>query len=436
MDTSLLNDATLTPAASGAVQDGRALPLDRVVILNDSFEGRGGAAQVAAAEIEALRARGVPVTIITGAGSEFSALREAGVEILSLSDRPLLEVTRLRGGVRGLFNVRAAKMVDRWIDAHDTPRTVYHLHNWAHILSPSIFHPLRRVSERLVMTLHDYFIACPNGGYLNYQTDTTCHLRPLSVACLATNCDRRHYAHKLWRAGRQAIRQALFNPDREQPLILTLHEAMTPYIRRAELRTAQLHVLRNPIEPFRRARVAAEENQTFVFVGRLEREKGPDLAARAVAAVNGRLRLIGDGPMRAELEARFPQFEFTGWRAPSEIGELVGDARALIMSSRVPEPFGIAAVQALWSGLPVLIAEDALLAQEIEAAQAGLSCNPRDTGKLAAIIERLLEDDTLVAEMSRRAHGATGHLGNSPAAWTEKLLSLLASRIAGAPVEG
>jgi glycosyltransferase involved in cell wall biosynthesis len=406
--------------------------LERVVILNDSFAGRGGATDVAVMEVLALIQRGVAVTVISGDAGDHPALLNVGAELLSLSERPLLEVTRAAGAIRGLYNWRAAKLLDDWIDANDTPGTVYHLHNWAHILSPAIFRPLRRTKGRLVMTLHDYFIACPNGGYLNYRNDTTCQLTPLSAACLGTDCDRRNYGHKLWRAGRQALRQQLYTPSQERPVMLTLHEDMAPFILRADIGEADLQVLRNPIIPFTSTRVTAERNDLFVFVGRLEREKGPDLAARAVHAAGARMRFIGDGPVRAELEQLYPHFEFAGWRAPSEIGALVKDARGLLMSSRVPEPFGMASVQALWSGLPVIATADALLSREIEEAGAGFACNPNDTAALAACVTALAEDDQRTARMSQRAFSATQHLGNTPARWTDQLIGVLAERVTSA----
>lgn len=408
------------------------MALERVVILNDSFAGRGGATDVAVTEVLALIRRGVAVTVISGDAGDHPALRNIGAELLSLSERPLLEVTRAEGAIRGLYNWRAAKLLGDWIDANDTPGTVYHLHNWAHILSPAIFLPLRRVKGRLVMTLHDYFIACPNGGYLNYRTNATCPLIPLSSQCLATNCDRRNYAHKLWRAGRQALRKLLFTPYREQPVILILHEGMAPFIVRADVGEADLKVLRNPIVPFLPERVAAERNSVFVFVGRLEREKGPDLAARAAHAAGVKMRFIGDGPLRADLERRYPHFEFAGWREPSEIGALVKDARALIMSSRVPEPFGMASVQALWSGLPVIATADALLSREIEAAGAGFACNPNDTAAMAACVTALAGDDQRTARMSQRAFSATRDLGNTPDQWTDRLIGVLAQRVTSA----
>jgi len=408
---------------------GSLLPLDRVVIINDSFAGRGGATDVAVSEVLELHARGIPVLLVTGDNAEHPALAGLDIQIIALSERPIIEISPMEGGIRGLFNSRASRALSAWISQNDTPGTVYHLHNWSHILSPSIFYALKPVRGRLVMSIHDYFIACPNGGYLNYQTDKSCPLTPLSIQCIATNCDRRNYSHKLWRVTRQAVRRLLLNFNAPSPELLALHESMIPYLVRGEVPEAAIQVLRNPIRQFSAERIAAEDNEVIIFVGRMEREKGPDLAAQAARIAGVKMRFIGDGPMREALERDYPEFEYTGWKAHHEIADLVRDARALVMPSRVPEPFGMVALEASWSGLPVILTSDALLAPEIVASGAGLSCDSRDVTLMAAHMASLFVDRAKTERMSRQAFGATRHLGNTPKQWAERLIAVLYERL-------
>jgi glycosyltransferase involved in cell wall biosynthesis len=408
---------------------GLRLPLGRVVIINDSFAAHGGAEDVAVQEALALKALGVPILLMTGDNTAHPALKGVEIDVLALRERPIIEMSAVRGGLRGLFNTRAARTLSEWIRQNDTPDTLYHLHNWSHILSPSIFYALKSVRGRLVMSIHDYFIACPNGGYLIYKTAKICMLTPLSVKCISTDCDRRNYSHKLWRVIRQAIRRFLFNLKTPGPVLLTVHEGMIPYLLRADIPKEIVGTLRNPIRPFTRERVAAENNDTIVFVGRLDQEKGPEMAAKAGRLAGVKMRFIGDGPMRAQLERDYPEFEFTGRRTRAEIADLVSDARALVMPSLFPEPFGMVAVEACWSGLPVILTAEALLAPEIVAAGAGLSYDSRDVTALAGHMTRLMQDRDATERMSREAFSALPHLGNTPEQWLEKLLSVFTARL-------
>jgi hypothetical protein len=184
--------------------------LDRVVIINDDAEESGGAAVVALASVRLLRERGVPVTVLSGDGGG-AALVQFGAETVAVGGQHIMSGNRAAAALRGLYDASTGGAVAGWIAAHDTPGTVYHLHNWHKVLSPSVFRALRPIAHRLLISAHDYFLVCPNGGYFRYPQQSPCQLAPGSVRCLAANCDRRHYGHKLWRVARHELRRFLFD---------------------------------------------------------------------------------------------------------------------------------------------------------------------------------------------------------------------------------
>ena len=76
--------------------NGSAKP-DRVVVINDDAVERGGAAAIALASARLLRARGVPVTFLSGTGPIDPALEACGVSVAVLGGRHLLDGTGWRG---------------------------------------------------------------------------------------------------------------------------------------------------------------------------------------------------------------------------------------------------------------------------------------------------------------------------------------------------
>ncbi|HEY9236647.1 MAG TPA: glycosyltransferase family 4 protein, partial [Phenylobacterium sp.] len=138
--------------------------------------------------------------------------------------------------------------------------------------------------------------------------------------------------------------------------------------------------------------------------------------------------IIGDGPMRAKLEQDYPEVIFAGRRSFEEIGPLAAQARALVMPSRYPEPYGLVAAEALWSGLPVIAADTAFLAPDIVAAGAGFSAPPRDEAALAEAMTRL-QDDDLARSMSIAAFERTRAIGLSPDAWISALIDAYEERL-------
>ena len=403
----------------------------RVVIVNDVSIARGGATALALLEARLLRERGVKVEFATGDAGDNRLFEDLGITVTALGGRRLLDA----GGasyLSGLYNRRALEALAPRFAAADTPQTIYHVHGWSQILSPSLFAVLAPYRSRVVISAHDFFLACPNGAYANFKNGRVCALRPLGAACLATNCDKRSYGHKLWRVLRQRIQSHALRFEDARPRVLMIHEAMREPLQRAGLPAAALRALPNPVSAWSGVRIAAERNREFLFVGRFSQEKGPDLAAAAARRTGVQMSFIGDGPMFEDLQQRYPEFTFLGRLPADQVALRATAARALVMPSRYPEPFGLVAVEAMWSGLPALVASDALLAPEIVARRAGLAFDPRDVAAFAEALRRT-SDDTSAREMSLNAFGTTHDLGLSPPDWVERLLENFTAMLQTAP---
>ena len=127
---------------------------------------------------------------------------------------------------------------------------------------------------------------------------------------------------------------------------------MRPFLERGGVPAAAIAAMPNPVRPWSATQIQAERNAGFVFVGRLTEEKGPDLAARAARRAGVPLTIIGDGPMLEHLKRAYPEVALPGRQPPEILSALVASARALVWPSRYPEPGGLVAGEALWSGLP------------------------------------------------------------------------------------
>jgi glycosyltransferase involved in cell wall biosynthesis len=401
----------------------RALP-DRVVVINDDCVSSGGAANIALTSARMLRRRGVPVTFLCGGADTNSELAALGVDMIALGGAHLMSGRRGPAALRGLFDRTTLAAAAQWCEAHDSPGTVYHLHNWHKVLSPSIFAALRPVAGRLVLSAHDYFLACPNGGFVHYPQARICALSPGSVSCTLSSCDRRHYAHKLWRLARHRLRRAVFDLGSTRATLIAVHDGMSPYLERGGIAPGAIRVLRNPVTAWRTERIPAERNRDVFFIGRLEQDKGVDLLAKAAKRAGAHLQIIGDGPLIDDLARDHPECDLLGWRSRAEIAELIGGARMVVAPTRWRETFGLVALEALMSGVPVIASRFALLSEEIVDRGLGVACDPYDEAALAAAIGQLLGDDALVEEMSSRAFATARALAPTPRQWFFELLAI------------
>jgi glycosyltransferase involved in cell wall biosynthesis len=191
--------------------------------------------------------------------------------------------------------------------------------------------------------------------------------------------------------------------------------------------------LRNPVVAWSDKRITAEQNREILFVGRLEKDKGIDLLAAAARRIGATMTVVGDGPLRSELSAEYPEVKFLGYRQRQQVVEIAKRARVVVSPSRWRETFGLTTLEALMSGIPVVVSRFALLADEVSRHGLGLQCNPYDQDELSAILQRLLQNDELVTAMSHRAFTAAGQLANTPEQWADDLLTLYAERTRLAP---
>lgn len=87
-----------------------------------------------------------------------------------------------------------------------------------------------------------------------------------------------------------------------------------------------------------------------LYVGRVSVEK--NLEPFLSLPMAGTKLVVGDGPARAELEARYPNAHFLGVREGEELARLFASADVFVFPSRT-DTFGLVLLEALASGTPV-----------------------------------------------------------------------------------
>ncbi len=184
----------------------------KIVFICDFFLSSGGAAKIGFDLVQMLVAQNIPVKVFVGESCD----GDSTIPVISLGQKRLLLADPKTRVFRGLFNVTAHAELVKLIDNDDTPDTIYIVNSWFQILSPSIFTALNRVSKRVFVYAHDFFIACPNGGYFDFTREEPCDRIPLSMSCLATQCDKRNYWQKIWRSGVSTMRRLTWNIGRKR----------------------------------------------------------------------------------------------------------------------------------------------------------------------------------------------------------------------------
>ena len=107
----------------------------------------------------------------------------------------------------------------------------------------------------------------------------------------------------------------------------------------------------------------------------------------------GSLALVGEGPLRAELEARAHELgigeavRFTGAVEPADVPRWLRACDAACLVSEV-EGFGLAAIEALGCGKPVVVARGVPASAAVDEGVTGALCDAGDVAGMAAALVR------------------------------------------------
>ncbi len=116
------------------------------------------------------------------------------------------------------------------------------------------------------------------------------------------------------------------------------------------LRTWTRGVDRTRFAPGEKTWFAGLPGPHLLHVGRVSVEKNVEAFLRL--DLPGTKVVVGDGPARAELQARYPDALFLGFRTGDELSAIYRSADAFVFPSRT-DTFGNVMIEALASGLPV-----------------------------------------------------------------------------------
>ncbi|MDG9924305.1 MULTISPECIES: glycosyltransferase family 1 protein [unclassified Pseudomonas] len=158
----------------------------------------------------------------------------------------------------------------------------------------------------------------------------------------------------------------------------------------------------------------AEDEVAVVHVGRLAAEKNLQLLVRTFRALQRsqpqrrlRLVLVGDGPLRAQLQEQLPDALFCGVQRGDVLAAHYASGDLFLFPS-LSETFGNVVLEALASGLAVVAFDQAAAAQHIRHGHNGALATPGDEQAFIEAARWLLED----AELFRRVRlNARQHAG-------------------------
>ncbi len=302
---------------------------------------------------------------------------------------------------------------------------VVHLHNAYHQLSPSVVAAARRAGVPLVMTVHDYKLACPTYRFLDHGR--------ICTACVHGG---------LRQAVRRRCRDGSLAASTLAATELGVHRLLRAYAAvgafacpsrflRDQLVAARVFPERlvhlpnpTPLGVPRRTGPGAG----VVYAGRLSPEKGVDVLIRAVGALDpedlrgARLEIAGDGPEHTSLAALAERVapgrvRFHGRLDAPALADLVASARVSVLPARWLENQPLGVLESFAAAVPVVGSRLGGIPELVVPGDTGALVPHDDPAALAEALagyladpDRAVREGTTARAYAEAHHAPEGHL--------------------------
>lgn len=371
-----------------------------VIIVCDYAYIEGGASRVAHESAIGLSNLGYNVTLFSAVGPISDELSSSKVKIVCMGQKDILHNKNRFDAVRkGIYNKEVERNFRKLLKEHSNDDTIIHIHTYTKGLSSAVFKVANEENFKTVVTVHDYFLICPNGGLYNYKKHKICELKPMSAACICTDCDSRTYAHKLFRVVRQKKQNKNIWNFKSLNFIFISDFQRIQFLKRKEV-SSHIYFLENPINFVNRYKVDCSNNHVYLYTARLTDDKGIRVFCKGVTIAGAKGIVIGKGPLLDELRDNYPNIIFTGWVDKNNMKQYLDQTRCFVFSSTYYEASPLTPLEMMACGIPCIVSDKNSSSELIKEGQNGFLYDGYSAEALAKVIMETSCSDRLISRMS------------------------------------
>lgn len=284
---------------------------------------------------------------------------------------------------------------------------VAHFHNIFPLISPAAYYACETEGVPVVQTLHNYRIFCSGAKFVRDGNICEKCIGHAPWRGIFYGCYRNSRLQTLPVAAMEWVHSWLTTWIRKVDTYIALTEGGREKLIEGGLPAQKIVVkpnfLPHPPKP------SFDHNGFVVFLGRLDAVKGLRSLLDSWQGMRGTpLKIIGDGPLWAELEEKKRQYglseiEFLGRLSFEECVKWLKQARFMVMPSLWYEMFPLTIREAFACGKAVLASNLGSMAELVADGKTGRLFNPGDHHDLAQKARWMIENEEKVIEMGKSA---------------------------------
>jgi glycosyltransferase involved in cell wall biosynthesis len=389
----------------------------KILLIHNKYGKYSGEEAVVDAQLRLLRDHGHEADLFTRSSEEI----------------PHLKLKSISAFFSGFYNSHSIRLLKQKLSEKNYD--VVHIHNLYPLISPAILpvitskkynsstHKLISSPPKLVMTVHNYRLICPNGLFFTQGEICERCTGGKEYMCIVKNCENSlfkstGYAMRNWWARKR--KYYLSHVD----AFLCLTDFQRSKLMENGFPGERCHVLQNFMDPGP-AGAQASDCMFVLFAGRVNRQKGIGLLASAAALLPHIPFTIAGAPDKGYLQTfRIPgNMTLAGEQPKEQMEELFRQASFLVFTSRSYEGFPMVFLEAMKHHIPVIAPRQAGFPEIIGDGFNGLLFEPGDAEDLARKITRLWGDKAYCMTLGKNGFELLSRM-YSPELYYERLLDV------------
>lgn len=333
------------------------------------------------------------------------------VETLYFDNFPMeSHLSKITSALRAIYNFSSARKVSKMI--RQFKPDIIHIHNLFFVASPSVIYAAHKHKIPVILTLHNYRLVCANALLLrNNQICELCTQKKFPLAGIRYKCYRNSAIESALVISITGIHKLFKTWQNKIHTYITLNEFSRSKLLHSSLSIPADKMITKPNFVPDPGEGNLQRETFFLFAGRIVKEKGVHVLAKAFANMPGnKIIIIGDGPEKDLLQEEFrsyPNIFFEGQMEKKRVTGYMKKCKAFICPSIWYEGAPLTIIEAFATGTPVIASNLGSMAESITDGFNGLHFNAGDADDLCAKIRMLVtetENNSMLYRNARQTY--------------------------------
>ena len=311
----------------------------------------------------------------------------------------------LKASLRILYSFEARSKLEKLL-CEEKP-DIAHLNNIYHQISPSIVHSLKKFNIPIVMSLRDFKMVC--GSYSLINNGRICEVCEGGkyYQCFWNHCVKDSRIKSLLNTLEMYLHHKILHIYDQIDIFISPSQFLRSKSKQMGFKGKIAHLpnflMLNHIKP-----QFNWQEKSIIYFGRLIKEKGLYTLIKAVKDLNIGLKIIGEGPIKTELEEKVrslgvKNITFLGYMESQELKKEILKCMFVILPSELYENNPRTIIEGFALGKPAIGTEMGGIPELIINNKTGFTYEPGNSRDLSAKIEYMINHENQIREFGKNA---------------------------------